>query len=94
VANATAGNSSYIDTAGVVGATTNAKVSYVIVTSSAAGGLITLQDNAGTPVTKVTFKVATDEETKVFDFSQNPIVFPNGVKASTVTDCVATVVYG
>ena len=93
MANAHAGNSSYVDTAGVLRSASNTSVAYVIVTSSAAGGLITLQDNAGTPVDKVTFKVATDEETKVFDFSNTPIVFPNGVKASTVTDCVATVVY-
>jgi hypothetical protein len=94
MANASAGNSSYVDTTGVIGASSNEKVAYVVVSTTAANGVLTLQDNAASPVNKVTLKLAADGSSQLFDFSKNPIVFPNGVKASTVTDCVATVVYG
>jgi hypothetical protein len=93
MANVSAGNSSYVDATGVLKSDKGTKVAYVVLTATAANAVLVLQDNAGTPVNKCNFKVATDGSSQTFDFSSNPIVFPNGVKASTVTNAIALVVY-
>lgn len=96
MANVRNANTFYIDTQSA-GASDDLVVNNVrllgaLVTAGAAGAKVILQDAAGTPVTKMDLRVATDESTSFFDFSNSPIIFPNGIKASTLTDAICTLI--
>jgi hypothetical protein len=95
VANVRNANTFYIDTQRSTAAddlvVKNIKVTDVIVTVSAAGGQVILSDVSTTNV-KLSLKVATDEETKHFKFHASPILFPNGISATTLTNAVVTCV--
>lgn len=68
----------------------NLKVPYIIVTASTAPGTLVLTDSAG--ATKIKIATATANETKIVDLRRNPIVFPTGIRATTLTNCVATLI--
>lgn len=95
MANVRNGNTFYIDTQRSSASDDliikNLKVSDVIITVSAAGGLVVLSDVTTTNI-KLSLKVATDEETKHFKFHSSPVVFPNGISATTLTNAVVTCV--
>lgn len=91
MANVRNSNTWYIDTAASSLAIANLKVSYVIVTATAAAAILNLQD-VTTTANKANLRVATSGDSVVFDFSLKPLVFPNGILPSTVTNCVATCV--
>lgn len=94
MANTRNSNTFYIDTAYSVATDElgipNVSVAYIVLTSSANPGVLTLKDSAG--ATKITIKTATANETKVIDLRSYPISFPSGIRPTTVTDCVATLV--
>lgn len=95
MANAVNGNTVYIDSTGDVsiGTDKNIKVLYITITPTAASAVLALDDNAAAgDVTKLDLRVATDGDSKMFDFSRKPIVFPNGINVQTVTNCNAMLV--
>lgn len=93
MANTRAGNSYYIDTQYSVAAdelaAKNLKVLGILLTTSSAGGLITLTDNG---VTKLTIKGATDEDSSYYDFSNSPILFGTSIRPTALSGAVATVI--
>lgn len=92
MANVRNSNTIYIDATGTIAATANAKVTQVIFTSSASGDTMTLRDgSSGSNKITVRNNLATD--TKQLDFSQGPIVFPNGIHIQVLSaSCTAMLV--
>jgi len=99
MANIRNSNTFYIDTAAAdaVATTTgnlaskNIRVSYITLTATAATSELILRD-VTTAANKISLKLDVDNISKSFDFSETPLVFPNGINPSTVTDCTATCV--
>jgi hypothetical protein len=93
VANTRNANTFYIDTQYSVAADAlvakQVKLLGVLVTATAAGGKVVLADHGG-PTTKLDLRVATDESAVFFDFSSCPILFPNGIRPTTLTDAIVT----
>lgn len=89
MANVRNANTYYIDTNATTLTEKNIRVTHVTVTASGGAGRLVLSD-ISTAAPKVDLRVETDGHTEVFDFSDNPIVFPNGINPGTVTNCVAT----
>jgi len=83
-------NTYYIDTTGSL-VIANIKVLGVVVTATSANAILNLQDNT-TSDNKLNLRVATSGESKFFDFADSPVLFSTGIKPSTVTNCVATVI--
>jgi hypothetical protein len=90
MANVLNGNTLYVDTAGDL-KTTPTKVYFITVTATAANSILALADTSSS-VPKIELRVATSGATQLFDFSANPLFFPNGVEATTVTTARATLV--
>lgn len=91
MANVRSGNSHYVDATGVL-ATGSTRVVGVIVTATAASAIVAIGDSAGTTA-KLNLRVATSGASQFFDFSTSPILFPNGVNVTTLTNAIATVIY-
>ena len=92
MANTRRGNTHYIDTGSSnLDTNLNIRVAYLIVTATAASAVVTLQDVSG-PTTLIDARVATSGDSKIFDFSRNPMVFPGGLRIGTLTNAVATVI--
>jgi hypothetical protein len=91
VANVRSGNSHYVDSTGVL-ASNDVRIVAVVVTATAANAIVAIGDEAGT-TDKLNLRVATSGASQVFDFSSTPIYFPNGVKVTTLTNAIATVIY-
>ncbi len=92
--NARNGNTHYVDTTGVIDSTSNLKVAGILLTATGANAVAVLQDDSSTPVTKMDIRVAASGSTESFDFSAKPIVFPNGLRVSTLTNALLTFIYG
>jgi len=71
--------------------TRNVAVMYVIITPTSGNAVLTLEDTTTTAL-KLQVRAATSGDTKYFDFSAAPIVFPTGITVDTLTNCVATLV--
>jgi hypothetical protein len=71
------------------------RVPYIIVSSSATTNQVILSDSV-TGINKIKFQnidnTGNAGDTRVFDFSENPILFPNGIRPTTLTKCVVTCV--
>lgn len=95
MANAINGNTIYVDTTGSIGLSSPQGVvlSHVIVTATAASAQIVIRDDATSPVNKLDLRVPTSGDSKQYDFSDRPIVFPEGIEIGTVTNAVATLVF-
>jgi hypothetical protein len=91
MANTLRANTFYIDGTSGTLSRRNARVIGVIVTTSAANAVLAIKDTtvAGTVLS---LKVAAAGQSQHFDFSASPIQFPNGIEASTVTNCEAMVI--
>lgn len=92
MANARSGNTYYIDTQYATNeelAVKNLKVLGVVVTSTAAGAILSLTDSG---TAKFTFKVAADLSSQYFNFSDSPVLFQTSVRPTTLTNAVATVI--
>lgn len=91
------GNTFYIDTAYVTTADdltrSQLMVAYIMVTATAANGRIVLGDvGANSTQKKLDLRVPTSGATEIFRFSENPALFPNGLRVFTLTNAVATVI--
>lgn len=94
MANTRSGNIWYVDTAHSTSAddlTVGCAVTAVVVTATSANAIIELQDRE-TGAKKLNLRVATSGSTQVFDFADFPVAFPNGIKVSTLTNAVATLI--
>lgn len=91
MANLRNSNSYYIDGTLSTLAVKNIKLTHLMVTSTSSTSELIIKDIT-TGATKLHIRLAGTDDltTRFFDFSANPIVFPNGINPSTVTNCVAT----
>jgi hypothetical protein len=64
----------------------------VIVTATSANAILVLSDEIAAAPVKLSLRVATSGESAQFLFGDTPIRFPNGIRPTTVTNCVATVI--
>lgn len=93
MANILNGNTFYIDTAGSEDLVRKqALVAYIVVTATGANARIVLNDVGTNPVVKLDLRVATAGTTEIFRFEEKPLLFPNGIRVSTLTNAVATLV--
>ncbi len=94
MANTRNANTFYIDTQYSVSAdelaVKNVKVVSITVTATSSGGQVVLSDSNGNA--KIDLRVATSDETQQFVFNENPIVFPTGIRPTTLTDAIVTCV--
>lgn len=80
-----------VDTAGEL-TTQPTKVTYIVVTPSTGGDVLELGSGAST-ATLVKLSGSTANQSTLFDFSRNPLYFPNGIYAQTVdSGLTATIV--
>lgn len=99
MANVRNANTFYVDSAaadtdpGTTGNLAVKNIRLVALTISATGGNsdLILKD-VTTGATKLDVREATNGETDYYDFSNAPIVFPNGIAPTTVSNVVATLI--
>lgn len=95
MANVRSGNTFYIDTQHSVAADgitqAGLKLRKILVTATAAPGRIVLQDIT-TGITKFDLRVSAANTTQEFIFDDMSITFPTGLKASTLSQAVATLI--
>lgn len=94
MANTRSGNIWYVDTAhssGTDDLAVGCAVTAVVLTATSANAIIVLQDRV-TSDKKLDLRVATSGSTVVFPFADFPVSFPNGIKVSTLTNAVATLI--
>ena len=89
MANIKQGNSHYIDSTGDL-VTTPVKIRRILITATGANANVVLSDPNGT-TRKFDIRVATSGTTGNF---QIDTYFPNGVEVTTLTNAIATIVYG
>lgn len=92
MANVTNGNTVYVDSTGTL-LSKPARLHYLILTATAANAVVVLQDTTGSS-TKLDYRNATSGTSVILDCSTAPIFFPTGIKVSTLTNALVTVVYG
>lgn len=91
MANESNANTVYIDSIGDISNTRNSRVLYVLLTATAANAELVLKDQVTTD-NKADFRVAISGDSKLFRFSDGPLVFPNGINIATLTNALATLV--
>lgn len=89
MANIRNSNTFYIDGTAQTLDVKNIKVTHISLTATGANAVLVLKD-VSTGNLKIDLRVATSGVTTVFPFETNPLVFPNGINPSTVTNAVAT----
>ena len=96
MANVLNGNSWYVDSAYTTSADDlirpSTQVNYIVVTTTAANAILVMGDVQGTSSTKMELRVAASGASQLFDFSRKPLLFPNGIRITTLTNCKATFV--
>jgi len=94
MANVVSGSSMKIDTTGDVLLGKNIIVTHMIMVSTAANAILELQDSDGTTFKdKIRLDIDAINKTEKLDLTEGPMVFPNGVRAKTVTNCQATLIF-
>lgn len=83
MANAITGNKIFLDATGAV-TTTRTKISHIIFTPDAANDTLILRETSG-GANCVKLQGATAKTTLMFDFSDCPLVFNNGIYVQTLT---------
>lgn len=99
MANIRNSNTIYLDTAstGTSAGTTgnfdlpNIKVDYIAIRATSANAVLILQD-VTTGATKLNYSLQAADESDTIEFVHSPMVFPNGIAPTTMTNCVATLV--
>lgn len=91
MANVRQGNTHYVDSTGTLDADP-VKVLGIIVTATSANAVVVFQGDTGS-ANRLDLRVATSGATQDFDFSARPISFPKGIKVSTLTNAIVTVIY-
>lgn len=89
MANATTGNKIYVEATGAL-ATTRKKVAYIIFTPDAANDEIIIKETSAGD-TCLHLRGATAKQSLLFDFSNKPLVFQNGIYVSTLTSSAKAV---
>lgn len=89
MANVRNSNSFFIEDTGLSLDVIGIRVTHIVLTSTNTGALFVLSDNS-TGAVKIKMAIAADKTMEFLDLSDNPIVFPNGIDPTTVTNCVAT----
>jgi hypothetical protein len=90
MANTRNGNTWYVDATGTLGTEKNVLVPYIFLTATGANARIVLSDQA-TGSVKVDLRLPTAGDTQLFRVEANPILFPNAIEVTTLTNAVATV---
>lgn len=85
------GNTFYLDNTTDVFEIPQLKVSHIIVTATAANGRAVFADTT-TDAVKADLRVATSGASQTFRFADQPMVFPNGLQLTTLTNAVVTVI--
>ncbi len=94
MANAVNGNTMKMDTTGDVLIRKNILITSLVVVATANSAIFELQDSDGsTFVDKIRVDVDVANKTEPLDLVNSPIVFPNGVRVKTVTNCEATAIF-
>lgn len=90
MANVRNANTFYIDTAGAGGqlAVKNIRVTHICLTGTTGATPYLLLRDITTTNNKVEVRTLTGTS-EFLDYSDHPIVFPNGILPQTVTDCTA-----
>lgn len=91
MANVRSGNTHFVDSTGSLSQEKNLRIGQVILTATSANAVIVLSDHAGT-TKKLELRVAASGESRSFELPV-PMIFPNGINVTTLTNCVATLVY-
>lgn len=92
MANVRQANTWYVDTTGSLSTKKNEKIAYIILSTNAGGDSITLRESASGG-NKLTFKHSITNDSKVFDFSEVPLVFSQGIYVQALSaSATATIV--
>lgn len=101
MANVRNANTIFIDTASDSGNTSvgttgnfdipNIKITGIVITSTGANATLVLKD-VKTGATKIRVSLATSTESKQFLFEVDPLVFPNGIAPTTLTNAEVTLI--
>lgn len=82
MANVRNGNTWFLDSSGQLDES-NTKVAYILFTPGAANDVLRLSDSSGGS-DKIELKLDS-ASSQLFDFSSNPLVFPNGIYVTQLT---------
>lgn len=94
MANVVNGNTAYIDSTGIVINRKNVLASYIIISASSASAQLVLVDPATAgDANKLNISLTSANDVVQIDLIHNPMLFPNGIKVSTATSVVATIVF-
>jgi hypothetical protein len=85
MANQVSGGIMYIDTAEAVGPAQDLWVTRIVLTPTAAGGVIVLKNRTNAPQTKIDLRAATSGESKDLDLTYSPMKFEGGITVGTLT---------
>lgn len=91
MANVRSGNCHYVDSTGTLDSAA-VRVAAVVLTATGASAVLELTAADGT-TKQLNLRVATSGETKHFDFSTKVLSFPAGLRVTTLTNAIATIVY-
>lgn len=91
MANVKSNNTWYADSVGNLGSEKSVAVSYIVMTSTAANGTASLRDQQ-TGDKKLDLGVVASGDTKILDFSRNPIIFPNDIRVDSISNLTLTIV--
>jgi len=90
MANVRSGNSYFIDATGNL-SHPNIKVVYVVYRATNATNNVIIKD-VTTGATKLDLSAVNANETFMLDFSECPLLFPNGIDVTTATACKVTLI--
>lgn len=92
MANVSSGNSLYIDSVGAANSQKNTIVKFITVTATGGNGTVSFENNNGDErALKITLAVP-HHNTLTVALDTSPLVFPDGVYVSAITNCVATLI--
>jgi len=92
MANLLNGNTFYIDSTSPDLERKQALVVYIALTATASNAIMVLSDVGAAPQKKLELRVAGAGTTQLFRFTDSPVLFPNGISVTTLTNAVATLV--
>jgi len=84
-----AGSSAATDSSNLV--EKNIRVTHILAASTGANAVVVLKD-VTTNDTKIDFRISGSGDRGIGDFADNPIVFPNGISPTTITNITITCV--
>lgn len=91
MANTRRGPLHYIDSTGILSSEQNTKIAQVFITCTSAGAILVLSDLDGTPL--LDLRLTTANTSQQMDLSATPLVFSKGLRVTTLTNAIVTLVY-